>query len=111
MPPKREVKDLYFDTDAYEKVMAGAYKCTAAVSSVYGPGAGNALLGMPYGDPTLTRDGVTVAKRVSLADRAEDEPPKSCARLVTRPTRQPVTVRLPQSCWPTTCWRPPTSAV
>lgn len=72
MPP-REVKDLYFADEATAKVMAGAAKMYQAVASVYGPGAGNALLGLPYGDPTLTRDGVTVAKRVKLADRAEDD--------------------------------------
>lgn len=63
--PPREIKELYFDLDARKKLKAGAEKLYNAVSRVYGPGAGNAILGLPFGDPTLTRDGVTVAKRVS----------------------------------------------
>lgn len=73
MPPKLEKKELYFDTDAHTKVMLGARQMYQAVSAVYGPGATNAMLGLPYGDPTLTRDGVTVAKRVILKDRAEND--------------------------------------
>lgn len=73
MPPKREIKDLYFGVDAHAKIMAGAQQMYQAVSAVYGPGATNAMLGLPYGDPTLTRDGVTVAKRVTLKDKAEDD--------------------------------------
>lgn len=74
--PPREIKELYFDLDARKKLKAGAEKLYNAVSRVYGPGAGNAILGLPFGDPTLTRDGVTVAKRVSgpnvgLRDRTE----------------------------------------
>lgn len=74
--PPREIKELVFDLEARQKVFTGAQKLYNAVSRVYGPGAGNAILGLPFGDPTLTRDGVTVAKRVSgpnvgLKDRTE----------------------------------------
>lgn len=74
--PAREIRDLLVDDEAMAKVMAGAKKMYDAVSRVYGPGARNANLGMPYGDPVLSRDGVTVAKRLSgpnvgLRDRVE----------------------------------------
>jgi chaperonin GroEL len=71
--PPREVKDLHFGDDAQAVVMRGAEKMYNAVSAVYGPSSRNALLGMQFGDPTLTHDGVTVAKRVILPDRAEND--------------------------------------
>lgn len=71
--PAREVKDLQFNTDARTTVLAGVEKLYQAVASTYGPAANNVLQGMPYGDPVLTRDGVTVAKRVILDNRAEND--------------------------------------
>lgn len=73
MLPKREVKDLSFGNDARTKVLQGVEKLYNAVSTTYGPAGQNVLLGLPYGDPTLTRDGVTVAKRTILEDRAEND--------------------------------------
>lgn len=73
MMPKREVKNLLFADEARAKLLSGATKMFQAVSSTYGPAGNNVILGMPFGDSTLTRDGVTVAKRVILKDRAEDD--------------------------------------
>lgn len=71
--PKREIKNILTGEDARSKIMSGARKMYETVSSTYGPAGNNVILGMPYGDATLTRDGVTVAKRTILADRAEDD--------------------------------------
>jgi chaperonin GroEL len=71
--PPREIKDLQFGLEARQTVLAGVEKLYNAVASTYGAGANNVLQGMPYGDPVLTRDGVTVAKRVILANRAEND--------------------------------------
>lgn len=71
--PPREVKNILHEDDARTKLVAGAKKIFEVVGSTYGPAGNNVILGMPYGDATLTRDGVTVAKRVILEDRAEDD--------------------------------------
>ena len=71
--PKREKKNILHGDDAKSKLVAGAEKIYNVVSSTYGPAGHNVILGMPYGDGVLTRDGVTVAKRVVLEDRAEDD--------------------------------------
>jgi len=71
--PPREVKDLQYGLDARATVLAGVTKGYEAVSSTYGPSGQNVLQGMPFGDPVLTRDGVTVAKRVVLENRAEND--------------------------------------
>lgn len=71
--PAREIKDLQFGMEARSTVLTGVEKLYQAVASTYGPAANNVLQGMPYGDPVLTRDGVTVAKRVILDNRAEND--------------------------------------
>lgn len=71
--PKREIKQLVFDDEARAKLLSGARKIARAVGSTYGPAGNNVVLGMPYGDAVLTRDGVTVAKRVILPDLQEDK--------------------------------------
>ena len=75
--PKREIKKVTTGLDVRSKLLSGAEKMYEAVSNTYGPAANNALLELPFGDPVLTRDGVTVAKRVSssmavLEDRIEN---------------------------------------
>lgn len=71
--PKREIKNILTGEEARAKILAGVTKMYDTVSSTYGPAGNNVILGMPYGDATLTRDGVTVAKRTILPDRAEDD--------------------------------------
>lgn len=71
--PKREIKNILTDSAATDKIVEGTRKMYEAVSITYGPAGKNVILGMPFGDPILTRDGVTVAKRTILPDKAEDE--------------------------------------
>lgn len=76
--PKREVKEVFHDDKARSKILAGVKRLYNVVSKTYGPAGYNVILGIPFGDPTLTRDGVTVAKRVippngGFADRAESD--------------------------------------
>lgn len=73
MLPKKEIKDITIGDSARAKLLAGATKMYDVVSSTYGPSGNNVILGMPFGDATLTRDGVTVAKRVILEDATEDD--------------------------------------
>jgi chaperonin GroEL len=71
--PKREIRDLYFGDDVRAIIASGNKKLRDAVGATYGPKGHNVSIGMPFGDPILTRDGVTVAKRIVLPDRAEDQ--------------------------------------
>lgn len=71
--PPREIKDMEFDDKATAIVMDAVEQGYKAVSTTYGPSGRNVLQGMVYGDPVLTRDGVTVAKRVVLKSRAADD--------------------------------------
>jgi len=71
--PKREIKDIHTGDQSRIKVAEGVRKMAEVVGTTYGPAGHNVILGMPYGDPTLSRDGVTVAKRTILEDKAEDD--------------------------------------
>ncbi|NRA57349.1 MAG: chaperonin GroEL, partial [Phycisphaerales bacterium] len=66
------VKELTFDTDARQALLAGVEKLSRAVKSTLGPKGRTAVLDKSWGGPTVTKDGVTVAKEIELRDPAED---------------------------------------
>jgi chaperonin GroEL len=65
-------KELLFGADAREKVLHGVEKLARAVSSTMGPKGRNVLIEKKYGGPTVTKDGVTVAKEIELPDPFEN---------------------------------------
>lgn len=65
-------KQLLYDVDARMKVLEGISKLTRAVAVTLGPTGRNVLLQKSYGGPTVTKDGVTVAKEVELEDPFEN---------------------------------------
>ncbi|MGA2141660.1 MAG: chaperonin GroEL [Brevinematales bacterium] len=65
-------KELLFAGEAHQKVMAGVEKLAAAVGSTLGPRGRNVVIDKKFGAPTITRDGVTVAKEIELEDRFEN---------------------------------------
>jgi chaperonin GroEL len=65
-------KKVFYDEDARRRVLAGAKILYDAVKSTMGPKGRNVVIGKGYGAPTITHDGVTVAKGVELAD-VDDE--------------------------------------
>ena len=65
-------KQLKYDTDARQSVLAGVQKLAKAVKSTLGPGGRNVVIDKKFGAPQVTKDGVTVAKEVSLEDAFEN---------------------------------------
>ena len=65
-------KDLVFDTEARQKLIIGVDKLTHAVRVTLGPKGRNVVLDRKFGAPTVTKDGVTVAKEVELEDPVEN---------------------------------------
>jgi chaperonin GroEL len=65
-------KKVFYDEDARRRVLAGAEILYNAVKTTMGPKGRNVIISKSYGSPTVTHDGVTVAKGVDLAD-ADDE--------------------------------------
>ncbi|HET7060378.1 MAG TPA: chaperonin GroEL [Candidatus Saccharimonadales bacterium] len=65
-------KKVFYDTDARQRVLAGAEILYNAVKTTMGPKGRNVVISKGFGGPTVTHDGVTVAKGVELAD-VDDE--------------------------------------
>jgi len=61
-------KKVFYDDDARKRVLAGAEILYNAVKTTMGPKGRNVVISKSYGSPTVTHDGVTVAKAVELAD-------------------------------------------
>ncbi|WP_461257835.1 chaperonin GroEL [Treponema sp. R80B11-R83G3] len=65
-------KQLMFNEDARRKLLAGVEQISKAVKVTLGPKGRNVLLDKKFGAPTVTKDGVSVAKEVELADPYEN---------------------------------------
>lgn len=65
-------KKVFYDEDARRRVLEGAKILYEAVKTTMGPKGRNVVISKSYGSPTVTHDGVTVAKGVEIAD-VDDE--------------------------------------
>src|SRR5271154_2043933 len=61
-------KKIFYDEDARKRVLGGAEVLYNAVKTTMGPKGRNVVISKSYGNPTVTHDGVTVAKGVELED-------------------------------------------
>ncbi len=59
-------KQLTFDEEARHALLAGVRKLAKAVKATLGPAGRNVILDKKFGSPTITKDGVTVAKEIEL---------------------------------------------
>jgi len=65
-------KQLYFDENARHALLRGVEKLSKAVKATLGPSGRNVILDKKFGSPTITKDGVTVAKEIELDDPYEN---------------------------------------
>src|SRR3954453_7247165 len=65
-------KKVFYDDDARRRVLGGAEILYNAVKTTMGPKGRNVVIGSSYGAPSVTHDGVSVAKGVDIAD-VDDE--------------------------------------
>jgi len=65
-------KQLKYDADARQAILTGVQKLSKAVSVTLGPAGRNVVLDKKFGSPTITKDGVTVAKEIDLPDPFEN---------------------------------------
>jgi chaperonin GroEL len=65
-------KQLQFDENARHTLLRGIEKLAKAVKATLGPSGRNVILDKKYGSPTITKDGVTVAKEIELEDPYEN---------------------------------------
>ncbi|HLP83874.1 MAG TPA: chaperonin GroEL [Phycisphaerales bacterium] len=65
-------KSIAFNTDARERILKGVQKLAHAVKVTLGPSGRVVVLEKSFGAPTVTKDGVTVAKEIELEDQYEN---------------------------------------
>jgi len=65
-------KDIFFNTEAREKLKKGVEAIADAVKVTLGPKGRNVILDKKFGAPSVTKDGVTVAKEIELKDPVEN---------------------------------------
>jgi chaperonin GroEL len=65
-------KQLLFDEAARHALLRGVEKLSKAVKATLGPAGRNVVLDKKFGSPTITKDGVTVAKEIELEDAYEN---------------------------------------
>src|SRR5687768_4277069 len=65
-------KDLVFNTEARAALKKGVDKLAEAVKVTLGPKGRNVVIDRKFGSPTITKDGVTVAKEIELEDPIEN---------------------------------------
>ena len=65
-------KQLEFGEDARRKILAGVEQLSKAVKATLGPKGRNVVLDKKWGAPTVTKDGVSVAKEIELEDKYEN---------------------------------------
>ena len=65
-------KIIKFKEEARQKILIGVRTLADAVKVTLGPKGRNVLIERPYGPPSITKDGVTVAREINLEDRLEN---------------------------------------
>src|SRR3954471_23266865 len=65
-------KQIIFNEEARKKLKAGVDKVADVVKVTMGPRGRNVVLDKGYGSPTITNDGVSIAKEITLKDKFEN---------------------------------------
>src|ERR1700744_2109284 len=65
-------KIIAFDQEAQEAMRRGVQKLARTVRVTLGPRGRNVIIEKSFGSPTVTKDGVTVAREIELEDKFED---------------------------------------
>jgi chaperonin GroEL len=80
-------KSIAFNTDARERILRGVQKLAHAVKVTLGPSGRVVVLEKSFGTPTVTKDGVTVAKEIELEDPYENIGAQMVREVATKASR------------------------
>ncbi|MGH7628878.1 MAG: chaperonin GroEL [Gemmatimonadales bacterium] len=81
-------KELLFNTEARAKLKRGVDHLAEAVKVTLGPKGRNVVIDKKFGSPTVTKDGVTVAKEIELADAIENMGAQMVKEVATKTSDQ-----------------------
>ena len=81
-------KQISFSKDAREKLLSGVNQLADAVVCTLGPSGRNVFIQQQGGNPTSTKDGVTVAKEIELEDPIENTGAQAVKQVAIESARQ-----------------------
>src|SRR2546423_2897357 len=79
-------KQLLFDEAARQAILRGVAKLSKAVTATLGPKGRNVVIDKKFGSPTVTKDGVTVAKEIELEDPYENMGAQMVREVASKPS-------------------------
>src|SRR3989441_3631144 len=79
-------KHLEFDTEARSRLKRGVAQRADAVRVTLGPKGRNVVIDKKFGNPTVTKDGVTVAKEIELENEVENMGAQMVKEVATKPS-------------------------
>ena len=88
-------KQLFFDIEARNKMKKGVDILANAVKVTLGPKGRNVVIEKKFGAPSITKDGVTVAKEIELEDLIENMGAQMVKEVASKTLILPVTVQPP----------------
>src|SRR5438128_10867726 len=89
-------KEILFDVRAREAILKGVNTLADAVKVTLGPKGRNVVLEKSFGPPTITKDGVTVAKEIELENKFENMGAQMVKEVLPRPRTWPATAPPPR---------------
>ena len=92
-------KEILFNTDARDLMRQGVDELANAVKVTLGPKGRNVIIEKKFGAPQITKDGVTVAKEIELADSFKNTGAQLVKSVASKTVRMQVTVQPPQPFW------------
>ena len=93
-------KDVVFGGEARARMVEGVNILANAVKVTLGPKGRNVVLERSFGAPTVTKDGVSVAKEIELKDKLQNMGAQLVKEVPPRPATTLVTAPPPPPCWP-----------
>ena len=93
-------KEIRFGEDARSRMVRGVNILANAVKATLGPKGRNVVLEKSYGAPTITKDGVSVAKEIELADKFENMGAQMVKEVASKTSTSPATAPPPRRSWP-----------
>ena len=93
-------KEVKFGDDARQRMMKGVNVLADAVKVTLGPKGRNAVLEKSFGAPTITKDGVSVAKEIELSDRFENMGAQMVKEVASHTSDEAGDGTPPRPCWP-----------
>jgi hypothetical protein len=93
-------KQIMNHAEALLEMKKGVDQLADAVKCTMGPAGRHVVIEKSYGGPSVTKDGVSVAKEVELPEPFESWARRWCTRSPRRPPTRPATARPPPPCSP-----------